>query len=272
MDLRLVVSKAYRLPMSRTKGACTEERSQHVTQGGFPLKKIIMVLLSSLIFLSCTMKQEISLASDGSGTASVEINLKSFVLPTIEDLAEVSPDVDPDELLSPEKITESMLENPEISNVKASRPLKNKLLIDFDFGNIEDLFAQTEDDVQESGLIKIETLGNQKKLTLTINKETYRGFSHIIPNIDDPTMSALAPDPEMEISEDEYLDMIEFFFGDDGPSGILDSMLTLVLNVDGTIVDQQGGIKLSGNSVEFNVPLIRILLLDSNLVYSVTYK
>ncbi len=236
------------------------------------MKKITMVLLSSLIFLSCTMKQEIFLAADGSGTSSMEINLKSFVLPTIEDLAEVSPDVDPDELLSPEKITESMLENPEISNVKASRPLKNRLLIDFDFGNIEDLFAQTEDDVQESGLIKIENFGNQKKLTLTINKDTYSGFSNIIPNIDDPTMAALAPDPDMEITESEYLDMIEFFFGDDGPGGILDSMLTLVLNVDGTIVNLQGGRKLSENAVEFNVPLIRILLLDTNLVYSITYK
>lgn len=236
------------------------------------MKRITMVLLSSLIFLSCTMKQEITLAADGSGTASVEINLKNFVLPTIEDLAEVSPDVDPDELLSSEKITESLLKNPEISNVIASRPLKNKLLIDFDFGNIEDLFAQTEDDIQASGLIKIENIGNQKKLTMTINKETYSGFSHIIPNIDDPTMAALAPDPDMDISESEYLDMIEFFFGDDGPAGIMDSMLTMVLNVDGTIVDQQGGTKLSGKSVEFNIPLIRILLLDTNLVYSITYK
>ena len=85
-------------------------------------------------------------------------------------------------------------------------------------------------------------------------------------------MAALAPDPDMEITESEYLDMIEFFFGDDGPGGILDSMLTLVLNVDGTIVNLQGGRKLSENAVEFNVPLIRILLLDTNLVYSITYK
>lgn len=218
------------------------------------------------------MKQEIYLAADGSGTASVEINLKSFVLPTMEDLAEVSPDVDPDEILSPEKIKESLMENPEISNIKTSRPLKNRLLIDFDFGNFENLFAQTEEDVQSSGLIKIENIGNQKKLTLTINKNTYSGFNQIIPNIDDPTMAALAPDPEMDISEGEYLDMIEFFFGDDGPGGVLDSMLNLVINVDGTIIGQQGGRKLSANTVEFNVPLIRILLLDTNLIYSITYK
>jgi len=236
------------------------------------LKKIIMVLLSSLIFLSCTMKQEIFLEADGSGTASVEINLKNFVLPTIEDLAEVSPDVDPDELLSPEKITESMLENPEISNVIASRPLKNRMIIDFDFGNIEDLFSQTEEDVQSSGLIQIDNNGNETKLTLTINKDTYKGFSHIIPNIDDPTMAALAPDPEMDIAEDEYLDMIEFFFGDDGPAGVSDSMLNLTIHVNGTVVDQEGGRKLSPQKVEFNVPLIRILLLDRNLEYSITYK
>jgi len=236
------------------------------------LKKIAMVLLCSIPLLSCTMKQEIFLNNDGSGTANVEINLKSFVIPTIEDLAEVSPDIDPDELLSPEKISESMLLNPEVSNVHAERPLKDRLKIDFDFGSIEDLFEQTEDEVQSSGLIKINKTANETKLTLTINKDTYRGFSSIIPNIDDPTMSALAPDPDMDVSESEYLDMIEFFFGDDGPAGVLDSMLNLVINVDGTITDQQGGKKLGNNKVEFNVPLIRILLLDRNLVYSITYR
>lgn len=236
------------------------------------MKKITMVLLSSLIFLSCTMKQEIFLEADGSGTASLEISLKSFVLSTIEDLAEVSPDVDPDELLNPDSIKESMMENPQISNVRASRPLKNKMLLDFDFGDIEELFAQTEEDVQNSGLIKIEKNGSETELTMTINKETYEGFSHIIPNLEDPTMSALAPDPKMDIAENDYLDMIEFFFGDDGPAGVMDSDIKFTLNVNGTILDQRGGRKLSSSKVEFNIPLIRILLLDQNLVYSVTYK
>ena len=236
------------------------------------MKKITMVILGSLIFLSCTMKQEIFLEADGSGTDRVEITLKKFVLATIEDLAEVSPDVDPDEMLSPEKVKESLEENPEITNVRTSRPLKNRLNMEFDFGSIETLFNQTENEIQTSGLIKIEDMGSETKLTLTVNKETYRGFSHLIPNIDDPTMSALAPDPDMEISEEEYLDMIEFFFGDDGPAGVLDSMMNMVINVNGTIIEQVGGTELSSNKVEFNIPLIRILLLDSNLEYSITYK
>lgn len=218
------------------------------------------------------MRNEINLEKDGSGTANVEINLKSFVLPTIEDLAEISPDVDPDEMLNPERIKEQMLENPEISNVDASRPLKNRLNLDFQFGSIEDLFSQAEEDVQTSGLITIEDLGGKTKLTLTVNKETYRGFSHLIPNLDDPTMAALAPDPDMVIEEGEYLDMIEFFFGEEGPGGIMTSDLDMVINVNGTVLDQVGGTKIDGNTVEFSVPLIRILLLDKNLVYSLTYK
>ena len=236
------------------------------------MKKITMALLASLIFLSCTMKQEIFLETDGSGTASVQIDLKNFVLPTIEDLAEVSPDVDPDEMLDPDKIKESLLENPEISNVTASRPLKNRLKMDFAFDSIEDLFEQTEEDIQSSGLIEIEKIGRETKLTLAINRETYKGFNHLIPNIDDPTMAALAPDPDMDISERDYLDMIEFFFGDDGPAGVLDSKLDLVINVNGTITNQTGGRKLTDSKVEFTVPLIRILLLDTNLEYSITYR
>lgn len=218
------------------------------------------------------MKNEINLEKDGSGTASVEINLKSFVLPTIEDLAEISPDVDPDEMLNPDKIREQMEENPEVSNVRASRPQKNRIILDFDFGSVERLFSQTEEDVQSSGLIRIEDQGDQMKLTLTVNKNTYRAFSHLIPNLDDPTMAALAPDPDMVVEESEYLDMIEFFFGEDGPAGVLDSSLDMTINVNGTILDQKGGTKIDSNTVEFKVPLIRVLLLDTDLVYSLSYK
>lgn len=236
------------------------------------MKKIAAAILASMIFFSCSMKNEINLEKDGSGTASVEINLKSFVLPTIEDLAEISPDVNPDDMLNPVKIKEQMEENPEVRNVKAVRPLKNRINLDFEFGSVEKLFNQAEDDVQNSGLIKIEDLDGKKKLTLTVNKTTYRGFSHLIPNLDDPTMAALAPDPEMVVEESEYLDMIEFFFGEDGPQGVLDSSLDMIINVNGTVLEQQGGTKIDGNTVEFKIPLIRILLLDKNLVYSLTYK
>ncbi len=236
------------------------------------MKKIIMAILVLLLLFSCSMKQEIYLEKDGSGTADVEISLRHFVLTTITDLAEVSPDVDPDELLDPDKIAESMMKNPEITNVSAARPLKNKLNMSFDFGSIDRLFNQTENDVQNSGLFLIENLGDETKLTFRINKDTYKGFSKVIPNIDDPTMAALAPDPDIDISEAEYLDMIEFFFGDDGPEGVMDSMLDLIINVNGTIINQTGGTRLNDSKVEFNIPLIRILLLDQELVYSITYK
>ena len=235
------------------------------------MKIISAMVLGSLIVLSCSMKQEIFLEKDGSGKARVQINLKSFVLPTLEDLAEVSPDVDPDEFFSPDKISEAMAENAEITNVTARRISKNRLSINFDFGSIENLFAQTQEDIKNSGLIKIEKIDNKTKLTLTINKETYRGFSKTIPNIEDPAMFALAPDPDVDISEGEYLDMIGFFFGDNGPEGVVDSSLELIINVDGSVVDQEGGRKLSESSVEFAVPLIRLLLLDQDLVYSITY-
>lgn len=236
------------------------------------MKKIAAAILVSMIFISCTMRNEINLETDGSGTANVEINLKSFVLPTIEDLAEISPDVDPDELLDPDRIREQLMENPEISNVKVIRPLKNRLNMDFEFGSVEDLFSQTEEDVQTSGLIKIQETAEGTKLTLTVNKETYRGFSHLIPNLDDPTMSALAPDPDMVIEESDYLDMIEFFFGEEGPEGILTSDLEMVINVNGMVLEQKGGAKIDNDTVVFSVPLIRVLLLDQNLVYSLTYK
>ncbi len=218
------------------------------------------------------MKQEIYLEKDGSGTANIEIILKKFVLTTIKDLAEIS-SVDPDESFNPDVIAKSMMENPDITNVVASRPTENKIKIKFDFNNIQTMFEESDKEIKDSGLITISNDGDKTILTLSINKGTYKGISSLIPQIDDPAMSALLPNPEDDdATETEYLEMIEYMFGDEGPSGVMDSSLNLVININGTIIEQIGGKELNKSKVEFNIPLIRILLLDQDLTYSVTYK
>ena len=64
---------------------------------------------------------------------------------------------------------------------------------------------------------------------------------------------------------------MEYALGDGGGDLIKDSVITTTININGTLISQKGG-KVKGNSVTFETPLIRILLLDKPIEYSIRFK
>jgi hypothetical protein len=87
----------------------------------------------------------------------------------------------------------------------------------------------------------------------------------------DPAFSSLAPQVSDTITETEYMDMVQFSLGDAGPAALKKSFITLTIDPEGDIVSQSGG-AVKGGTVEFRIPLVRLLVLDTPLEYSVTYK
>jgi hypothetical protein len=67
------------------------------------------------------------------------------------------------------------------------------------------------------------------------------------------------------------MEMIEFMLGDEGPPGLNASFIELEVIVKGKILSQSGG-QMAGNSVLFRIPLIRVLLLDQPLDYSIVFR
>jgi hypothetical protein len=66
--------------------------------------------------------------------------------------------------------------------------------------------------------------------------------------------------------------MMEYALGDGGGKLIKDSMITTIINIDGTLISQSGGKETGTNSVTFKTPLIRLLLLDKPIEYSIKFK
>ena len=59
--------------------------------------------------------------------------------------------------------------------------------------------------------------------------------------------------------------------GDGGGDLIRNSMITTTIKIDGKLISQKGG-KAKGNSVTFETPLIRVLMLDQPIEYSIRFK
>jgi hypothetical protein len=81
----------------------------------------------------------------------------------------------------------------------------------------------------------------------------------------------MGPQVNDQISDPEYLEMIKFSLGDEAPGLVQKSFVTITIKPEGQILSQTGG-TLSGGAVVFKIPLLRLLVLDKPLDYTVSFK
>ncbi len=84
-------------------------------------------------------------------------------------------------------------------------------------------------------------------------------------------MQQLGPQGTGPVTEKDYLSMISFSVGDEAPGLLKKSFITLTVRPHGDILSQSGGTQ-TADSVVFRIPVLRVLVLDTPLEYSVTYR
>ena len=84
-------------------------------------------------------------------------------------------------------------------------------------------------------------------------------------------MDTFCPEENEGLNEEEYLQMMSFALGEDGPDLIRASVIETRIHVAGRVLEQKGGVR-EGDTVIFRIPLIRILLLDQELDYTLTFR
>jgi hypothetical protein len=103
------------------------------------------------------------------------------------------------------------------------------------------------------------------------DRKNFKELSAVFPAMNGAAFEGIAPQEQDTTTESEYLEMIQFTLGPDGPAALKASFFDLVVKPEGTIVSQTGGTVTNG-SVTFRIPLIRVLLLDKPLDYSLVWK
>lgn len=233
---------------------------------------VIMVVLTVFIFSGCVMQQGISMTRTGSGWATTDLYVYDFFLTVLEDF----------EPFSPEKRTQSFMDasiddfvtqlhqTASASDISSMKIGENGYFIDFTFTSLEALLRDLNRREPQS-IVWVTQTGADTTLSIYLDIDNYPQLARMIPFLSDPNFETFGPLYNEGMSEEEYLDMISYILGEDGPQSIKDSVISLRLTTPGVIKTQRNGVKESPNSVRFDIPLIDFLLLAEPIEFSASW-
>jgi hypothetical protein len=231
------------------------------------------IALAVFFTASCTVNQTIAIKSDGSGTLSMHAEVTKLLHDYLASLAEVSGKPG---LMSGGKVFDAAAmkkdfeARPGITVKRVVTPTPDSVDMDLAYTSLRDVFSQ-EDTLKSAGALVYSESDGKKTVKLHLDRTNYTQLSRLFPLLNDPTVSSLGPQVHDTITDQEYLEMIKFSLGDDGPGLLKKSFITLTIDPEGEIISQTGG-TVSGGAVMFRIPLLRMLVLDKPLDYSVTFK
>lgn len=244
-----------------------------MTQNKFRFIITGILLVSVVLISSCSVKNEINLGTDGSGTASMTAEIDEMLVVYLQSLAELTEEDSTDgTLFNIDDIKKGIEENPGI-RVKSIENKEDKLITAVvEFDDIEALIRQSEESLDNEQIISFNSSGAEKEIRIYIDIDNFQDIAPLFPIVEEPLFMTFGPLENQGITEGDYLEMMEYALGDGGGKLIKESMITTTINIDGTLVSQTGGEETGKNSVTFETPLIRILLLDEPIEYSIKFK
>jgi hypothetical protein len=240
-------------------------RSTHFLCGA----AVIMAVLCA----SCSTKQTIVIRSDGSGTLAMHVEVARLLHEYVARLSEVSdkPVLGPGgAFFDAESMRKDFESRPGVTVTKAATPSNDSLDLELSFNSIQDIFAQDQPLKNAAALAYSESDG-KKTIRLHLDRSNYPQLARMFPLLASPAFAAFGPQVNDTTTDDEYMEMVRFSIGDDAPALLKKSYLTLTLAPEGQILSQSGG-ELTGGAAVFRIPLVRLLVLDKPLDYSVTFN
>jgi hypothetical protein len=226
------------------------------------------LLLAAMFFFvlsllaACTSRQAIDVKGDGSGTATIRFEVKQLFVDyfTSEGSAKVF-DVN--------RFKQGIEKRPGFTVTRIATPTPETLEMDLAFKDIRSLVAEG-DPPGNDGIIGVTRKDGRTTVALHLDKKNAKKMGGLFSEVSNPAFKEMSPREQRARTEKEFLEAIEFAVGKEGPPLLKSSYLELTVKVDGELVSQTGG-RIAGGAAVFNVPLLRMLMLDKPLDYSVTF-
>ena len=233
-----------------------------------------------LLLAGCSVDQEIAVQVNGAGEAAVRVELQpvfvDYLLALAEVAAEELPD-DPSELFDVAEVEAAIADWPGVEAAQIATPSTEQLEMRLTFADLQAAFSPAAPDPgadADSGVTPLVSLtgGSRRTLSVHLDGDNYHQLTTLFPVLEHPLVISLGPQPDLEVSDEEYLEMMQFVLGDDGPPAVLDSEVTVRVRVEGRVVEQHGGELQADGSVLIRIPLLRILVLDQPLDYRIVFE
>jgi len=234
----------------------------------------LAVLAAALAGLSalagCAVNQRVALEADGSGTAVVRIRLEKILLDYLQDLSEVSGTAPKEKgrIFDVEDIRKGFASRQEVTLTRIASPSPERLEMELAFRSIEKLFAAPE---KPQTILTLKKAAEDTTLRAHLDRKNFSQLLELAPFLKNPLFEGLGPQENDDATEAEYLELIDLALGEGGSAALKSSVIETTIAVRGKIISQSGGTPIAGGVV-FRIPLLRVLLLDKPLDYSLTFK
>ena len=242
-------------------------------------KKIVLTMsffCFGFFFFSCTMSQTVELNVDGAGRVDFDLTLAPYFTEVVSQLAEFAPSENEnsrnsDNFFQITEIKDNFSKRKGVNLRYIESPIDEELKGSFTFLNINSAITD-EKEVKGSSIFAFDNTGNISTLQVNLSYKSIEELLNDNPWMNSPLMENFGPLANDGLSPDDYLDMMEFVLGEESRESIKESLLNLKIEVDGVIISQTGGELLNNSTVRFEVPLLDILVLSKEIIYSVRFK
>lgn len=233
-------------------------------------RNFFLISLFVIIFTlsSCQITEDISINSANGGNSASDVNVEDFFITVLEDFSEFSSDNTDESImdLSVKGFKEQLEKTPTTSNIKVVKNNNNSYNINFDYSNLKTLLSDLGANSNQTVLT---STANSLSFYLDINN--YEELTKAIPFLADPNFEPFGPLFNEGLSESDYLEMISFMLGEEGPGAITDSIITINIETPKAIKSYRGGKEIDSTHFQFSFPLIKFLLLAEPLSFDLTW-
>ncbi|MGM0431439.1 MAG: hypothetical protein ACQEQU_01860 [Spirochaetota bacterium] len=236
------------------------------------LRLLIFVALALAALSSCTIRQEIYIEADDSGAVEIDVTVEEFFNEVVEDFTVFAEDEDSDITeMNIEEVQNSLNESPYTRYADIVEIEENHYIGTFQFIDAERFFNDFDDELKLESLFTFEKEEDTTTLSMYLDLETYGELTELIPLLKDESFATFGPEENEGVSQEDYLDMISYLLGEEGPDAVMRSEITLIINTNTPIKDHEGGEVIEENRIRFTLPMIDFLLLAEPVSYSVTW-
>ena len=149
------------------------------------------ILLTAVILISsCSVKNEISLSTDGSGTATTDTVLDEALVFYLQSLAELTAETAGGPLFDTDQIRMEMEKNPGIEVVSLESFDDQRITAEISFDNIEELIAETESTLNKK-IISFDRKGSEKEIRIYIDIDNFEDIAPLFPIVEEPLFQDL---------------------------------------------------------------------------------
>ena len=223
----------------------------------------------------CTVNQHLTLRVDRSGDAQIAVTLEQVFVDYLDTLSEATGETDmaPESVFDTEEVKRSIGDRRGVTVTHIATPAPEALEVSLAFDDLKAMLAHSAPVPGPAASPLITFTGSgPSTLRVHLDRNNYRELTNLFPILDHPLLVSLGPQKDLEVTDAEYLEMMGFVLGDDGPPAIEDSVVTVRVVVDGTITEHDGGELQDDGSLLITIPLIRVLVLDRPLDYTIVFE